>query len=167
MKSFLPPANEVWGKVIFSVACVKNSVHSWGSIWAGTPSGRYTTPGQVHPPAGTPPSRYTLGQVHPPGRYTPLGAVHARRYGQQADGTHPTGMHSSYDLFLRRAWPPRALLSMENEGNSPYISTDLETNNELHLVTLQAVQLRCSPPDGSTVTLHIHHLDVPGWGAGH
>ena len=23
----LPPANEVWGKVIFSVACVKNSVH--------------------------------------------------------------------------------------------------------------------------------------------
>ena len=24
---FLPPANEVWGKVIFSQACVKNSVH--------------------------------------------------------------------------------------------------------------------------------------------
>ena len=24
----LPPANEVWGKVIFSQACVKNSVHS-------------------------------------------------------------------------------------------------------------------------------------------
>ena len=24
---FLPPANEVWGKVIFSVACVKNSVN--------------------------------------------------------------------------------------------------------------------------------------------
>ena len=27
----LPPANEVWGKVIFSEACVKNSVHSGGS----------------------------------------------------------------------------------------------------------------------------------------
>ena len=27
---FLPPANEVWGKVIFSVACVKNSVHNAG-----------------------------------------------------------------------------------------------------------------------------------------
>ena len=26
-KPFLPPANEVWGKVIFSEACVKNSVH--------------------------------------------------------------------------------------------------------------------------------------------
>ena len=26
----LPPANEVWGKVIFSQACVKNSVHGGG-----------------------------------------------------------------------------------------------------------------------------------------
>ena len=26
----LPPADEVWGKVIFSVACVKNSVHRGG-----------------------------------------------------------------------------------------------------------------------------------------
>ena len=26
----LPPINEVWGKVIFSVACVKNSVHGGG-----------------------------------------------------------------------------------------------------------------------------------------
>ena len=26
----LPPANEVWGKVIFSQACVKNSVHRGG-----------------------------------------------------------------------------------------------------------------------------------------
>ena len=28
--SFLPPANEVWDKVIFSEACVKNSVHGEG-----------------------------------------------------------------------------------------------------------------------------------------
>ena len=41
----LLPANEVWGKVIFSVACVKNSVQ------------RGRVPGQVHP---QPP-----GQVHP------------------------------------------------------------------------------------------------------
>ena len=40
-------------------------------------------PGQV------PPGRYTLlRHVHTPG------AVHAGRYGQQAGGTHPTGMHS-------------------------------------------------------------------------
>ena len=29
---FLPPANEVWGKVIFSVTCVKNSVERGGGI---------------------------------------------------------------------------------------------------------------------------------------
>ena len=33
MVHFLPSANEVWGKVIFSEACVKNSVHGRG--WAG------------------------------------------------------------------------------------------------------------------------------------
>ena len=86
----LPPANEVWGKVIFSVACVKNSVHGGGgSTWADTPPRAGTPPRQVHP---QPPSRYitspTPGQVHPPG------AVHAGKYGQQAGGTHPTGMHS-------------------------------------------------------------------------
>ena len=27
---FLLPANKVWGKVIFSEVCVKNSVHRWG-----------------------------------------------------------------------------------------------------------------------------------------
>ena len=69
---FSPPANEVWGKVIFSVACVKNSVH--GGEYLGR-----------HPP----------GQVHPPRTGTPLGAVHTGRYGQQAGGKHPTGMHSS------------------------------------------------------------------------
>ena len=38
-----------WGKVIFSVACVKNSVHSGRSTWAGTL--RAATPSWV----GTPP----------------------------------------------------------------------------------------------------------------
>ena len=65
-------------------------------------------PGQVHPP----PSRYTPGQVHPSGqvhpptrKVHPLGqvppprAVHAGKYGQQAGGTHPTGMHSCLKLF--------------------------------------------------------------------
>ena len=49
----LPPANEVWGKVIFSVACVKNSVHG-GGTWAGTPPARYTPPIQVHSPGSYP-----------------------------------------------------------------------------------------------------------------
>ena len=67
---------------------------------AGTPPGRYT------PQAGTPPGRYTPWQVHPPGtryptpqtRYTAR-PVHAGRYGQQAGGMHPTGMHACYDLM--------------------------------------------------------------------
>ena len=39
--------------------------------------------------------RYPPGPGTPPGtRYTPRG-----RYGQQAGGTHPTGMHSCYELL--------------------------------------------------------------------
>ena len=53
MVDFLPPANEVWSKVIFSEACVKKSVHRgdgipaclkgiWGSLqahtWVGIPA---------------------------------------------------------------------------------------------------------------------------------
>ena len=67
----LPPANEVWGKVIFSEACVKNSVHSGevpGQVpprevtppGSHTPPRRYTTLPARHPPADTPP-----GQTHP------------------------------------------------------------------------------------------------------
>ena len=85
-------------------APVYHSVHRGGGTWAGTPLGRYTLlagtppwqvhPRHVHPQAGTPP-----GQVHPPAgtphqQVHPLGEVHAGRYGQQAGGTHPTGMHS-------------------------------------------------------------------------
>ena len=68
---YLPPANEVWGKVIFLHLCV--ILFTGGGV-----------PGQVQPPP--PPGRYTTGQVHPPGKYTP--------HGQCADGMHPTGMHS-------------------------------------------------------------------------
>ena len=70
---YLPPANEVWGKVIFSVACVKNSVHrgrGFASVHAGIPP---------HPPSR-----------HPPPEQAPTpGEVHAGRYGQQAGGMHP------------------------------------------------------------------------------
>ena len=62
---------------------------------AGTSPQAGNPPGQVHPPAGTPPARYPSGQVHPPL------AVHAGRYVQQAGGTHPTGMHSCWNKFLK------------------------------------------------------------------
>ena len=50
----IPSANEVWGKVIFSEACVKNSVHGGGgsaSVHAGIP----------HPPP--PPEQSMLGDT--------------------------------------------------------------------------------------------------------
>ena len=50
---------------------------------------------QAHPPGpGTP----QLDQVHPQTRYYPPSSVHAGRYGQQAGGTHPTGMHSCLEM---------------------------------------------------------------------
>ena len=51
---YLPPANEVWGKVIFSVACVKNSVYGVGGLpqcMLGYPPTRHPQgPGQGTPP---------------------------------------------------------------------------------------------------------------------
>ena len=91
--------------------------------WAGTPLGRYTRQGRYTPLdrytpwAGTPP-RYTPlagtspRQVHPPPQqvhparqvYPQAGAPPQPQCmlgcGQQAGGTHPTGMHSFYVLWL-------------------------------------------------------------------
>ena len=81
--------------------------------------------------------RYPPGQVHrtdryPPGRYIPQAdtphpqqvhpqAVHAGRYGQQAGGTHPTGMHSCTENLLTR-WdlrgPQYTILKDQNEFHS-------------------------------------------------
>ena len=90
----LPPANEVWGKVIFSEACVILS--TGGSAWPGTPLREQT------PPEQTPP----WDQAHPPGSRHPLppGAEHARRYSQHAGGTHPTGMQSCFRLIFQNSY---------------------------------------------------------------
>ena len=48
-----------------------------------------------HPPgAGTTPPR-----ADTPQEQAPPGAVYAGRYGQQAGGTHPTGMHSCFTIW--------------------------------------------------------------------
>ena len=99
---FLPPATKLGQGYIFTGVCY--------SVHAGEYLGRYTPRDQVHPLDQVPPrTRYTpWDKVHPLGpgtpplgtRYTPRpgthppGAVHAGRYGQQASGTHPTGLHS-------------------------------------------------------------------------
>ena len=108
-----------WAKVIFSQACVKNSVHGGGvsvSVHAGIPPRtRHPPRDQAHPPGpGTPPEQTPPGpgtpppetrhtpradtprdQAHPPGdqAHPPPGKQTAA-YGQRAAGTHPTGMHS-------------------------------------------------------------------------
>ena len=66
VRLLLPPANEVWGKVIFSQACVKNSVHREGCLLPG--GGGCLLRGV---PGGDLPGTTTA-----------------------AGGTHPTGMHS-------------------------------------------------------------------------
>ena len=61
-----------WGKVLFTQACVKNSVHR-GGVYPSMPWGRQT-------PRQTP----LLGQTLPLKTATAV------------DGVHPTGMHSCY-----------------------------------------------------------------------
>ena len=93
------------GKVIFSQACVKNSVGG-GSVclsacwdtppWADTPLGQTHPLGRHHPQADTTPSQCMLGYtpVHA-GIHTPPCPVHAGiDMATAADGMHPTGMHS-------------------------------------------------------------------------
>ena len=83
----LPPANEVWGKIIFvhlSVILFTGGVCPI-ACW-DTPPGAESSPEQTLPQADTPPRTR--------GRHPPPGAVHAARCGQQAGGTHPTGMRS-------------------------------------------------------------------------
>ena len=144
---FLPPANEVCEGYVFKRVCL--STGGKGSTWAGThPPGRYTHDQQVHtPPTGTPPPP---GQVHPPrqvhpradtppGRYTvpPAVAVHAWRYGQQADGTHPTGIQFTVQKdelshIQWRIWGASLTpLSQSNSFNFSAISTKIMPNNWL------------------------------------
>ena len=95
------------GKVIFSQACVKNSVRGClpQCMLGYTSLGRHP-PGQTHPlgrhplgrhhPQADPPSQCMLGYtpVHA-GIHTPPCPVHAGiDMATAADGMHPTGMHS-------------------------------------------------------------------------
>ena len=122
----LPPANEVWGKVIFSVACVNNSVQRGGggipaclaggipACLAGLKEGGSPGPNpgvlQAHTWRGVGVSQHAL-------RQTPvqLTATAAR-------GTHPTGMHSCYDMQqnlctvseVKERWSSKKMVHMYN-----------------------------------------------------
>ena len=90
-----------WGKVIFSEACVKNSVHRGGGISRPTPRGRL---GGLAGGAGL--QAHTWGVSRP--RLGVCVFQHALRQTPQqqmataAGSTHPTGMHSCYQKIRVR-----------------------------------------------------------------
>ena len=59
----LPPANEVWGKVIFSETCVKNSVHKGGCLLPWGASSQRVPPLGRGVPGGDLPGRLLLRAV--------------------------------------------------------------------------------------------------------
>ena len=70
---FLPPAKEVWGKVIFLDANVKNSVHRGvclSACWDTTPPREQVPPGPGTPGPGTP-RPGTPQTMHPPDQISP------------------------------------------------------------------------------------------------
>ena len=97
----LPPANEVCKGHVLHLS-VSHSVHRGVvcSVYAG-----------IHPPPRsrqpswkqTPTWRQSPPEADTPlGKQTPPGEVHAGRYGQQASGTHPTGMYTC--LGIKPVW---------------------------------------------------------------
>ena len=116
---------------IFAPVC--HSVHG-GSTWH--PPGPGTPPGTRY----TPLTRYTpQDQVPPRPGTTPPGAEHAGRYGQRADGTHPTGMQSCCNIFFKQNRIFFRVLSM---NTAEICSHSLETIS--HLVPLGVNELFCT-----------------------
>ena len=54
----------------------------------------------IHPPGSRHSPKQASPGADPPGADTPPCAVHAGRYGQQAGGTHPTGMHTYFSILF-------------------------------------------------------------------
>ena len=79
-------SNKVWDKAIFLQACGKNSVLRGVCLWC---RGCQADPLWQTPPwANTP--RADIPRKTPPAPSPPS----TKGYGQEAGGTHPTGMHS-------------------------------------------------------------------------
>ena len=108
--TLLPPANEVWGKVIFSQACVRNSVHGGCAIPAciagGIPACLTVGLGGCYPSIHcrwypSMPCSKSRGEGVP----APGGLLRGMSGGDPpgtataAGGTHPTGMYSCLVMF--------------------------------------------------------------------
>ena len=115
----LPPANEVWGKIIFSVACVKNSVHRrrLSQCMLG-----------YHPLGPDPPrSRPVTGSRSPPGadtpqEHTPLGAD------PPPQSRHPTGNRHHPEADTPRADTPPSAVQEGDTVNKRAVCILLECN---------------------------------------
>ena len=122
----LPPANEVWRKVIFSVTCVKNSVHRRGgspSVQTHTPW-KQTPPGSIPPPEADTPRRRNLPLEadQPPARkQIPLGNRHPPESRYPPEANHPPPVHvGRYGMELERnlvAWCCCRVLSLCVKSN--------------------------------------------------
>ena len=96
---YLPPANEVSEGYVFTPVC--HSVHR--GVCAPVHAGIHPqeadnpSPRKWYPPsqeADTPRKQTPSQEADTPRKQTPPNAVNAGIYGQQAGGTHPTGMHT-------------------------------------------------------------------------
>ena len=99
-RHLLPPTSEVCEGYVFTSVCL-----STGRVSASGPGGVSSThtpeqtlpPGRHHHPLGRHPTAQCILGYTPPAQWM-LG------YGQQAGGTHPTGMHSCSSLQTSRRY---------------------------------------------------------------
>ena len=81
---FLPPANKIWGKVMFSHLCVI----------------LFTGGGGLHPKGSASGGVCIQGGLHPGEFGIPAPPLDTTGCGQRAGGTEPTGMHSCSTLMF-------------------------------------------------------------------
>ena len=91
---YLPPANKVWGKVIFSQACVKNSVHGGGCLLGGGAGRGVPALGGLVLGGLVPGGCLVPGGMSAPRGACSWGAWLRPPTANTAGGKHPTGMHS-------------------------------------------------------------------------
>ena len=84
-KTLLPSATKLGQGNIFRSVCQEFCPRG-GGVSAPLHAGIHTHPREHPPPRDQ--------------RQTPSSAVHAGKYGQQAVGTHPTGMHTCFVTFM-------------------------------------------------------------------
>ena len=128
-KHFLPPANEVWGKVIFSVAYVKNSVHGGSaSVHAGIahPTSDQALPRPDIPSPPPPPGTRPRPRPCTPRADNPPGTRHPLRSACWKIRS-TSGWYASYwtAILFRISYLTKCLVHWKLDKNITQISHDL------------------------------------------